>query len=1678
MPSNSFFSGSDNFVDAIQGGVDPRTGLFSVSVPLVHLHSNKLSGPELALTLRHTPLSSINEGFGRGFMLNLTRYNSDTGELSLSTGENYRIMSKDSPQMQKRFINFIFKKTETNRYEIIYKSGLIEYLDAPANKVAYVYKITDNLGRYINLEWKNRPQESIYYLINVRDEDGILCKITYPDKSKTDTTLKVLPDRDDCSYDITFSFHPKLETETSAALAEIVNNAEAPILVWAFAYDNQKKRTDSPLLTTASFPTGLQQEVTYTYGEKAMQFPYEIGLPPLPCVTKHTVKPGGGQPNVTTSWEWTMENYLAFNSNLRMETWQPNKDLMTLLKTKRGYIYGSTAKITDNTNGKVLSTVKRRYNSDHLLITESTLRDGNEYKVDIDYYTSPDTISDQEPTRYLLPKRQTQTWKNNNGGTHHEIINWVYDKHGNIQREIASDQSSINYIYYPAAGEINKCPESPHGFIRYLKEKRVVPLKIKGDEPDIVTYNTWQKINTMSGESFAVVGKTVEEVTGKTQCITNREYEVDIKNALTFGREKERKTTFTPDKNNVKESYISLETYTYEVSEQRFIQNATMKTHDNLELSRQTTRDINLGYLMAEKNAQNVLIKYEYNKLGRIKKQLDAAETEYESITDWDYAIESTGPVITQSPSVGNPLKIYYDCAGREIKQECFDRDNSKKWHEISSQDYNQLDQIKFSVVKDWFTEGVATATEYVNSTDYTYDGWGNLHKTSSSDGILSMQTVDPIALSQVSFLKGSAADGRNLDSWTFTTVFNEHSQLPKFMRAKSDNSESQRSFEWDGAGRLRIMVDELKHQTKWTYDAFGRVLTQTLPDASVVTRTYAPHLTGNQVTSISVTGTDGRGGNKTWVLGTQVFDGLARLTKLTSGGRTTIYTYDSASSLSPSSVTLPSGKRISYTYIAALGDALNNASSGDEFEQIYTYNKKSGKLETANVMGKGITDTKTWNPSGSLKKDTAMRQGEGTRNATYVRTIAGNIDKYSDFTTNITEYHRDSFGRVVSIIDENTTEVLSYDLLGRLNSFDGTSAILPPIRYNTHLDYDGAGREVSRTIRTGDVIKLSIEQTWTHNNLLQNRVTKQAQNIHRDEKYDYDVRNRLVTYMVTGSSLPSDAYGHQMKKQEYQYDALNNLISVKTTLANGETDIATYFYGNNTDPTQLTSVTHTHAQYPQAISLEYDSNGYMTKDDAGNTLAYDVTGRLISVNRNKISGSYSYDAFNRLSHQKLNDNDSRELYYRGEELVNESLLNKSFPEKNRITRLIKVGHTSLVMDSGTDNTYIATDQHGSMLLSSNTEGEKSYIWSPYGNANGTDKLPGFNGERADPLTGMYNLGNGYRAYNPVLMRFNCPDDLSPFGPGGINPYAYCAGDPVNLTDPSGHTSYLASMLMISVAIAGLAASLLTAGISVAAAGGIVAAISAASTTSLVVGGLGVTADVTGIASLATETTSPQASSILGWVSLGVGGIGLGIGGASAVRGILRGRGGAFSKSFKPAHFPTLDQVQTQSLTNAPREIWVAERLEASSQWGSQYVYGANRAITGYDLREPLRELARRGSITQRPINILTGSHGDRYGYNWVQNRSGKIFRSPSLLESDFLKSDIAMIADINSDQISSFGKLAGRLNAVDLSGMTAQEFSSYVTDPSNHIILAYCYGRNDELFRHARNLNSVISYV
>ncbi|WP_350012381.1 RHS repeat-associated core domain-containing protein [Pseudomonas asiatica] len=116
---------------------------------------------------------------------------------------------------------------------------------------------------------------------------------------------------------------------------------------------------------------------------------------------------------------------------------------------------------------------------------------------------------------------------------------------------------------------------------------------------------------------------------------------------------------------------------------------------------------------------------------------------------------------------------------------------------------------------------------------------------------------------------------------------------------------------------------------------------------------------------------------------------------------------------------------------------------------------------------------------------------------------------------------------------------------------------------------------------------------------------------------------------------------------------------------------------------------------------------------------------------------------------------------------------------------LLRAAGRALAQRNGGQAAFYAVDEHGSILQFP----PYSLQYTVYG-FDGNEQCATvlrYSGQKKESVTGHYLLGEGYRALNPVLMRLNSPDSLSPMGAGGINCYAYCGGDPVNNTDPSGH---------------------------------------------------------------------------------------------------------------------------------------------------------------------------------------------------------------------------------------------------------------------------------------------------
>lgn len=163
-----------------------------------------------------------------------------------------------------------------------------------------------------------------------------------------------------------------------------------------------------------------------------------------------------------------------------------------------------------------------------------------------------------------------------------------------------------------------------------------------------------------------------------------------------------------------------------------------------------------------------------------------------------------------------------------------------------------------------------------------------------------------------------------------------------------------------------------------------------------------------------------------------------------------------------------------------------------------------------------------------------------------------------------------------------------------------------------------------------------------------------------------------------------------------------------------------------------------------------------------------------------------SYDALDRLATITSHGEAMIQSFYDHDHLSTELQGSRSFSFFRSSVRL----HAQHQIETSRSLvTLLATDFQRAVLSEVAGDRRCSLGYMPYGYRHPQpvmNSLLAFNGERPSPITGHYLLGNGRRAFNPVLMRFNSPDRLSPFGRGGVNAFAYCKGDPINFYDPSG----------------------------------------------------------------------------------------------------------------------------------------------------------------------------------------------------------------------------------------------------------------------------------------------------
>ncbi|WP_239007544.1 RHS repeat domain-containing protein [Pseudomonas granadensis] len=1440
--SPAVHSNAFNFGEFVSGGVDPRTGMYTCAFSLGKLYSSDLNGPEFALSLGFNPLSQVDTGYGIGWSLTMTHYDVLSKVMTLSNGERYKAVETPGglkfQEMKLQTAKVLV--TEPGRYEVQYKDGRRELLKVLAGtQVAVAEKIIAANGVSITL--KHELFNQFPRLSEVHDAKRCLLKITRTEGQ------------------VNLTRHPG--TSSSSSYKLILSNSRVTEIKlpvgskWELQYE---------VIDGASYlwrvVNPLRGVEIIRYKRQGHSFLNGVERK-LPFVIAHETYPGRGQPILYKAYTYSDHNFLGQSLDATQN--KDEKELDPLYLAPGHYVYTSDEQLL--LSGKVHTRIKRTYNKFHLLVAEVTTCGDAQIATATEYHCSVTKPFNQQVAQFRMPKVHTVTHLDRRTLQQRvETTVTEFDGEGNLLKHVEPSGVTTSTEFYPASGGDN-CPKDPLGFSRFPKKRTVTAAAPDGSST--VTYYDYALHAALEGAELASVLPVEErlfEVVDGIEVLrskTERSYLNTPKDPLKHGATKEQRVILNDKKTSTE--------FSYELEDDGLrVKSSTRGFDDALQTSEKVLSTLT-GLQLSEVGVDGEHIEHEYDAVGRAVRKTVASGTPYAAATQWTYLAaskEQPATVVTTDP-VGGEQRVAYDGLERVITVQEKDCDHPDKDGLIQTRTlYSALHDAVGNKVQ-------VTLTDWCDgkpcpvSTRYEFDSWGQVSKTLHADGRIEHSEADPVLRQQTNWLEGM---GKTL---TLVNDFGKPLSVESFNL--KNKSLGKTVYTYDGFGRTTSQTDPVGNTTRYEYDVFDRIIRSVLPDASEVITDYAEHSDEQLAIGVKV-------GDK--ALGQQTYDGLSRLTQSTVGGRKSEAGYE-AGFTQPQWYTSADGKKTEYTYLRDLGGLLIERKAG-ELVTTLTYDHVSGNPLSCTESGRERSFS--YYPSGRLKSETTTF-GAITKATSSTWSLQGRPITHVDVLGAESTSAYDAHGRLLSTTHGTLKTEFHYDIQTGMLAWTKTEETSIKRQMITRYAYDDIGREIRRTFEIQGQPDQTLESTYTPAGKLAQKVSRRGTQLLRDEQFTYDVRGRLIQYDCAGTQKPRDPYGKEIVQQTFTFDALDNILTVQTKFPLG-VNLTTFSY-DNPDPVQLSAVKHSHVDYPPAVTLEYDANGRMIKDDQARTLAYDAFGRLeqLSGAGGSVIRGYHYDGFDDLVELSQPDKVTTQRYYYAGRVANEVSGENSSSVVRHGGAL--VGQQQLGFNAGAQ--LFGTDQQQSVLATLGKEQLTDCAYSPYGHRpaeGGLFSLAGFNGEQLDPVTGLYLLGNGYRAYSPTLMRFLAPDSMSPFGAGGLNAYSYCLGDPVNRVDPTGHMSW-ETVLGIGLGVLGIIVSGLTAGV--------------ATPWVMTAFWLGATSGLAGIASSWFEEYAPDnpAGEILGWISFGLGLASLGAGlaaGAKAAVNAGRKMASAFGKGFSP----------------------------------------------------------------------------------------------------------------------------------------------------------------------------------
>ena len=577
-------------------------------------------------------------------------------------------------------------------------------------------------------------------------------------------------------------------------------------------------------------------------------------------------------------------------------------------------------------------------------------------------------------------------------------------------------------------------------------------------------------------------------------------------------------------------------------------------------------------------------------------------------------AYDAKGHVVAETDALGNVTRYSYDPRGNLLTmvdplgaKYVFAYDAAG--NEIRSTDplgrvTTSLHDANGNVLRQDRTRTTAAGSVEIVSTAYEYDGRNRLVKTIYPDGSITQMVYNALGL-----------PGLTVDQLGRVTTLDHDVERRPTVTTYPDGTTAGSAY--DAEGRRIAVTDPAGHRTLYQFDASSRLTTTVYPDETSVSVTYdrvgrtvaQSEERGNRITyDYDAAGrrtaiTDPLGGVVAFR-----YDGNGRTVAVTDArGITTGFEYDARGQRTRVMYADGTESRTSYDVVGRVIAKIDQAGNSTRFDydalgQVIAITDALGQVTsyTYDELGKALTQT---DPAGRTTRFEHDLLGHRTKRVLPL----GQVETFA----------YDVAGNRSSKTDfEGNTTTYAYDVFNRLVGKTPDPGLKqPPVTFT----YTAMGHRGSMTDSSG---------TTVYGYDSRDRLTSKATPRGRLD-YAYDSSGNLV------SIRSSNANGVSLS---YTYDALNRLASVTDGRVSAGSDTVTYSYEANGN---LSSARYSNGVIAASVYDDMDRRTRMSIANASSILAdythaFDSVGHRISVAELSRTASYAYDSVYRLTSETI----------------------------------------------------------------------------------------------------------------------------------------------------------------------------------------------------------------------------------------------------------------------------------------------------------------------------------------------------------------------------------------------------------------------------------------------------------